>query len=154
MIKISQINLYFCINGVVRGIQNVPPFAQGVISRLLLYFSYIGVYIYMCVCVFVWELVLTGNFEGECCQVFYLSEVAWKCWVLFCVCIQSRQIYIFKKKQILNPRWKSCFTFCGVKVLFGFLWEWKFICLFLVTIFLYWVAFVSMKEKIACGGLT
>lgn len=58
MIKISQVNLYFCINGVVRGIQNVPPLAEGVISRLLLYFLYIVI--------FVGELVLTGNFEGEC----------------------------------------------------------------------------------------
>lgn len=36
MIKISQINFWVCINGVVRRIQNVPPFTQGVISRLIL----------------------------------------------------------------------------------------------------------------------
>lgn len=42
-------------------------FAQGFISRLLLYFVYVVIFIFFIyIFIFVGELVLTGNFKGEC----------------------------------------------------------------------------------------
>lgn len=68
-----------------------------------------------------------------CNSPLCISEVDGKWWGLLCVQNQSK--CIFKKEADSESKWKSHFTLCAVKVLFGLQWEWKFLCLFLVTIF-------------------
>lgn len=116
---------------VVRGIQNVSPFADRAIYGLLLYFYYI-----FCICrgscacrQFWWQVLVLLT------HLFIFLRYAESFQVYSVYRIKAKTNHFFLKKQILNPRWKSHFTFCDVKVLFGFLWEWNFVCLFLVTIF-------------------
>lgn len=71
IIKILQLNFYFWINEVVRGIQNAPPLAQGVIYRLLLHFIYLIFYLfcwgtcaYRWFCEWVLVLLILWSFRG------------------------------------------------------------------------------------------